>query len=316
MKSSLSLTLEEQAQAAYPVPSLSVKALRKGADYLLLIKLRLSSLALFTAAIGYLMAVEGKVDPKHFTVTMLGAFAVIAAACAFNQVMERDLDAKMRRTANRPLPTTRMSVAEALLAATLMSSGGLLLLSVYANWLAAALALTALVLYLAAYTPLKPVSPLCNFFGAIAGAMPPLIGWAAVREGIHIEGGVLFALQFLWQFPHLWSIAWVYHTDYARAGFRIMPELDGHSQLAARKIVAVSAMMLLISLVPLARGSVSVVGAAGVVLLGLMVVKQSVDLWLTQSNAAARQLMFGAMLYLPAVTTVMLLDKTLLMKWF
>lgn len=316
MKSSLSLTLEEQAQAAYPAQSLSTKALRKGTDYLLLIKLRLSSLALFTAAIGYLMAVEEKVDLKHFAVTMLGAFAVIAAACAFNQVMERDLDAKMRRTANRPLPTMRMSVTEALLASTLMSLLGLFLLLIYANLLAAGLALAALVLYLAAYTPLKPVSPLCNFFGAIAGAIPPLIGWAAVRKGIHVEGWALFALQFLWQFPHLWSIAWVYHTDYARAGFRIMPELDGHSQLAARKIVAVSAMMLLISLVPLWRGSVSVVGATGVALLGLMVVKQSVDLWLTQSNAAARQLMFGAMLYLPAVTTMLLLDKTLLMKWF
>jgi protoheme IX farnesyltransferase len=316
MKSSLSLTLEEQAQTAYPVQSLATKVLRKGADYLLLIKLRLSSLALFTAAIGYLMAVEGKVDLKHFAATMLGAFAVIAAACAFNQVIERDRDAKMRRTANRPLPTGRMSVAEALLASSVMALGGLFLLSVSVNWLAAVLALTALGLYLAAYTPLKPVSPLCNFFGAIAGAIPPLIGWAAVRRGIPLEGWALFALQFLWQFPHLWSVAWVYHTDYARAGFRIMPELDGHSQLAARKIVAVSAMMLLISLVPLWRGSASIVGAMGVALLGLMVVKQSVDLWRTQSNAAARQLMFGAMLYLPAVTTMLLLDKTLLMKWF
>lgn len=316
MKSSLSLMLEEQVQAAYSAQHLSTKALRKGADYLLLIKLRLSSLALFTAAVGYLMAVEGKVDLRHFAITMLGAFAVIAAACAFNQVMERDRDAKMRRTANRPLPAMRMSVTEAWLAAALMALLGLFLLSAHANWLAAALALTALVLYLAAYTPLKPVSPLCNFFGAIAGAIPPLIGWAAARGSLHLEGWMLFVLQFLWQFPHLWSIAWVYHTDYARAGFRIMPELDGHSQAAARKIVAVSAMMLLISLVPLGRGSVSVVGATGVVLLGLMVVKQSIDLWRTQSNAAARQLMFGAMLYLPAVTTMLLLDKTLLMKWF
>ncbi|MCS6861004.1 MAG: heme o synthase [Abditibacteriales bacterium] len=314
MKSSLSLTLEEQVQAACPAPSLCEKALRKGADYLLLIKLRLSALALFTAAIGYLMATKGGVNFKHFAVTMLGAFAVIAAACAFNQVMERDRDAQMRRTANRPLPTMRMSVMEAGLAAAVMSLGGLLLLSISANLLAAALALTALVLYLAAYTPLKPISPLCNFFGAVAGAMPPLIGWAAVRGSIHAEGWALFALQFLWQFPHLWSIAWVYHTDYARAGFRIMPELDGHIPSAARKIVAVSAMMLLISLVPLWRGSASLVGATGVALLGLMVVKQSVDLWRRQSNAAARQLMLGAMLYLPAVMTMMLLDKMMLMK--
>jgi protoheme IX farnesyltransferase len=318
MKSSLMVAVETKAQTARlsPAKSLSAKALSKAADYLLLIKLRLSSLALFTAGIGYLMAVQGRVDFKHFSVTMLGTFLVIAGACALNQVLERDVDARMRRTANRPLPTMRMSVLEAAVAASGMAFVGAAVLCVYANLLSAMLALTALTLYLFAYTPLKPLSPLCNFFGSMAGALPPLIGWAAVRDGIQLGGAALFALQFLWQFPHLWSIAWVYESDYARAGFRVMPDLNKQSRQVAQKIVLFSFAMVALSLVPLAAGMVSLVGAIGSLAIGWMVVKPSVALWRNPTRETAQRLMIAAMMYLPAVMTVMVIDARVLMRYF
>ncbi|MFA0776769.1 MAG: hypothetical protein PVTTEEND_000483, partial [Candidatus Fervidibacter sp.] len=197
----------------------------KVADYLQLIKLKLSALVLFTVALGYLLALRNPLPLVigHWLLTLLGSFLVIAAANAFNQVWEREADGRMRRTMNRPLPAERMSVTEAFCAAVLMALVGLTTLALATNWLTTFLAGLALGLYVLAYTPLKRRTEFCTLVGAVAGALPPVMGWTAVRGEINGEAAALFALQFLWQFPHFWAIAWLYRDDYQRAGFRMLP---------------------------------------------------------------------------------------------
>ncbi|MFA0758504.1 MAG: hypothetical protein KEFWMYNX_001462 [Candidatus Fervidibacter sp.] len=275
----------------------------KVADYLQLIKLKLSALVLFTVALGYLLALRNPLPLVigHWLLTLLGSFLVIAAANAFNQVWEREADGRMRRTMNRPLPAERMSVTEAFCAAVLMALVGLTTLALATNWLTTFLAGLALGLYVLAYTPLKRRTEFCTLVGAVAGALPPVMGWTAVRGEINGEAAALFALQFLWQFPHFWAIAWLYRDDYQRAGFRMLP-VFGAVETVTRQVFSYSVATVLVSLYPLLmRLKMPEVYLTAAVLAGTWFLWTALQFGDNPTRFMARRLLITADAYLPLV---------------
>ncbi len=275
----------------------------KVADYLQLIKLKLSALVLFTVALGYLLALRNPLPLVigHWLLTLLGSFLVIAAANAFNQVWEREADGRMRRTMNRPLPAERMSVTEAFCAAVLMALVGLTTLALATNWLTTFLAGLALGLYVLAYTPLKRRTEFCTLVGAVAGALPPVMGWTAVRGEINGEAVALFALQFLWQFPHFWAIAWLYRDDYQRAGFRMLP-VFGAVETVTRQVFSYSVATVLVSLYPLLmRLKMPEVYLTAAVLAGTWFLWTALQFGDNPTRFMARRLLITADAYLPLV---------------
>ncbi len=277
------------------------------ANYLQLTKFRLSALVVVTTALGYLLALRNPLSSVigHWSLTLFGAFCVVAAANAFNQVWERDADALMGRTANRPLPAKRMAVAEALFAAIIMAIVGLVVLIAVTCWFTAALAVFALALYVLAYTPLKRKTEFCTLIGAIAGAIPPVMGWTAVRNELSMEAALLFAVQFLWQFPHFWAIAWMYRDDYQRAGFRMLP-VAGDERAVARQTFYYTLSLVTLSAYPALMGMVKPVYLLGAAALGMGLLGAAFRFGQHPTCAHAKKLMLTADAYLPA----------LLMLWF
>lgn len=275
----------------------------KVADYFQLVKLKLSALVLFTVALGYLLALRNPFPLVigHWSLTLLGSFLVIAAANALNQVWEREVDGRMRRTMNRPLPAERMLVTEALCAAVLMALCGLTILALTTNWLTTFLAGLALALYVLAYTPLKRRTEFCTLVGAVAGALPPVMGWTAVRAEVTPEAATLFALQFLWQFPHFWAIAWLYRDDYQRVGFRMLP-VCGAVETVTRQVFSYSVATVLVSLypllMPLRMPEVYLTAAA---LAGAWLLWAALQFGDNPNRRMARRLLITADAYLPLV---------------
>ncbi len=275
----------------------------KIADYFQLVKLKLSALVLFTVALGYLLALRNPLPLVigHWSLTLLGSFLVIAAANAFNQVWEREVDGRMRRTMNRPLPAERMSVREAFCAAILMALVGLTTLALTTNWLTTFLAGLALGLYVLAYTPLKQRTEFCTLVGAVAGALPPVMGWTAVRGEINGEAIALFALQFLWQFPHFWAIAWLYRDDYQRAGFRMLP-VCGAVETVTRQVFSYSVATVLVSLYPLLMPlRMPEVYLTAATLAGAWLLWTALQFGDNPTRRMARRLLITADAYLPLV---------------
>ncbi|MBI1748765.1 MAG: protoheme IX farnesyltransferase [Acidobacteria bacterium] len=278
-------------------------------DYAELSKLKLSLLVLFSALVSFFLGVSEPAPLGLLFWFGLGNFLVIAGANALNQVIERDYDALMIRTARRPLPAERMGVAEAFAVAMVMSVGGLFLLTFAVNGLTGSLAAVALLTYVLVYTPLKRKSVWCTFFGAISGAIPPMMGFTAIHGDVSVLAWCLFAILFFWQFPHFWAIAWMFRDDYANAGFRIAPEMDASGVKTGRQVVVFSAILVMVSLAPGLMGLMRpmyLVGAAG---LGLLMMWYSIRLRLDCSQAAARRLLLASVFYLPALMMVMLLAK-------
>jgi protoheme IX farnesyltransferase len=293
------LTATTQHKSIVGLKAVGVKV----ADYLQLIKLKLSALVLFTVALGYLLALRNSLSLVigHWLFTLLGSFLVIAAANAFNQVWEREVDGRMRRTMNRPLPAERMSVKEALCAAILMALVGLTTLALTTNWLTTFLAGLALGLYVLAYTPLKRRTEFCTLVGAIAGALPPVMGWTAVRGEMNLEAVALFALQFLWQFPHFWAIAWLYRDDYQRAGFRMLP-VCGAVETVTRQVFGYAVATVLVSLYPLLmRLKMPEVYLTVAVLAGAWLLWTALQFGDNPTRFMARRLLITADAYLPLV---------------
>jgi len=208
-------------------------------DYAEFIKLRLTNLVVFSAAAGFVMGmntIESPTDEmgwNRLLMLVIGGFLVTGSSNGFNQIIERDLDALMDRTSKRPLPGNRMTVFEAYLLASMMGIIGIIILFVYLNPLSAILGTLALVLYVLAYTTLKRKTPFVVLVGAFPGAIPPMLGWVAAANGLGIEAWILFAIQFIWQFPHFWSIAWVLDDDYKKAGFKMLPANGGRVKNSA-----------------------------------------------------------------------------------
>ncbi|MBI3087325.1 MAG: protoheme IX farnesyltransferase [Candidatus Omnitrophica bacterium] len=278
--------------------------------YLELTKPRLTALALIAAGVGFFMGARHPLDGWPFISTLLGAALVGGGGNALNQWMERDADALMRRTQRRPLPTNRLQPAEARRFGILLSVLGVVVLSMTTHALSAALAALTLASYLGAYTPLKRRTPLCTLVGAVPGASPPLIGWAAARGSLSLDAWVLFAILFLWQLPHFLAIAWVHRDDYARAGFRMLPVLDPDGASTARQMVLYGAALLPISLLPTVLGTAGAVYFVGAGAVGLWFVAMTVAAARARSETVSQRLFLASVSYLPVVLGLMVLDRT------
>ncbi len=287
-------------------------------DYAELTKARVTTLILMTAWCGFFFAArQAGLAVLSWTLfhALLGIGLVSGGTAALNEVMERDVDGKMRRTAGRPIPAGRISTAHGLIVGVLLSVGGSIYLVLFTNPLTGILTFLTSVVYLAAYTPLKRVSPWCTFVGAIPGAMPGVLGWTAACGRIDLGTLLLFAILFLWQFPHFFAIAWMYREDYARGGIRMLPVVEPDGRSTARRIVIYSLFLLPVSLLPAIyalSGTTYLIGAAllGLVFLffaGRMIAPAGV-LSETSSRIRARQLFRCSIIYLPLLFALMMSD--------
>ncbi|HNU12883.1 MAG TPA: heme o synthase [Chitinophagaceae bacterium] len=286
-------------------------------DYLLLIKPSLSIMVVFSSVISYLLA--PKVVEYNIAMILLlfaGGMLVTGSANAINQVVEKDTDARMKRTSKRPVAAGRMSVQEGWTFAIITGAVGVFILGYYFNWLAAGLAAFSLFLYAFIYTPLKKVNSIAVLMGAVPGALPCLIGWAAGDDQLSTGGWILFAFQFFWQFPHFWAIAWVAHKDYSSVGFKLLPANEGPTKFTAIQTIAYSLLLVPVTLLPYYTGMCSYKDTAGLISIGLIIfanlfmIGRCVALYRNMDVASARKVMFGSYMYLPVVMLALLLSKT------
>jgi len=278
-------------------------------DYVALTKPRLNFLVVATSAAGYYLGAASPLDGAAMLAAVAGTALVASGAAALNQLYERDTDALMRRTRSRPLPAGRVIPADAGIFGGVLSAAGLALLAARTNGLAASLALATLVVYLAVYTPMKRRTPAATLVGAVPGALPALIGWAASHGSVAIGGAALFAIVFLWQVPHFMAIAWLYRDDYGKAGFPMLPVIEPNGVRAGRQALAYAAALLPVALVPSfvgLAGSIYLVAAA---LLGIALLVLAVRFWRERTDASARALFFGSIIYLPLIWIVLVADK-------
>ncbi len=270
-------------------------------SYSQLVKWKLTTLVVFTTAMGYLLATSKPVSValSSYLLTLLGTFLVVGAANAANQIMERETDGLMARTKDRPLPSHRLSVTETLFVTGAMLVAGLTLLAFVANTLTAGLAAVAFLLYVFAYTPLKGKTEFCILVGAISGALPPVLGWTAAQGTLSSGAALLFAFQFLWQFPHLWAIAWIYREDYQRVGFHLLPA-KGQPSVLTRLTIFCTAALVPLSLFPAFADSVSPLFWFGVLALNAWLLTAAVRFAASLSNHHARRFLGVVDLYLAA----------------
>ncbi len=280
------------------------------ADYWTLTKPEVNFLVLVSTLVGFYLASRGGLDFSRLFHTLMGTLLVASGTGTLNQYIERQSDKQMRRTANRPLPAGRLSSAEALWFGIVLAGLGGWELWVFTNPLASSLALVTLGAYLLAYTPLKKRTPLCTLVGAFPGAMPPLIGWAAVRNSLGLEAWGLYAILFLWQFPHLLAIAWMYREDYARASLQLLPRNDLEGRTTAWQILGYSLVLIPASLMPVFLGQAGKVYLVGALVLGLGFFHFGMRLALQRSNSLARRLVLASIVYLPLVFGLLMVDKT------
>jgi len=279
-------------------------------DYKLLIKFNLSFMVVFSALISYLLAPKVKVfDLASILLFFLGGMLVTGSANAINQIVEKETDALMKRTANRPVASGRMSVQEAWAFVVIAGLGGVVLLWWYFNFLSAVLAAFSLFVYAFIYTPLKKVSSISVLVGAVPGSLPCLIGWAAGNDDLAAGGWVLFAIQFFWQFPHFWAIAWIAHSDYAKAGFKLLPSNEGPTKYSAIQAIIYSLLLLPVGVLPYFSGMSGLVSLVVVLIANLFMVGQCVRLYREMTVKAARRVMFSSYIYLPVVLLALLANK-------
>ena len=285
-------------------PAISLKI----ADYVSFTKMRLSLLVVFSAVFGYLIAAP-TVDFTILLLLIIGGYLVTGASNGFNQIIERDLDKLMKRTKNRPLPTGRMSLTEAYITATVMGAAGILLLYFGINPLCGVLGALALFLYVLIYTPLKRISPIAVFVGAFPGSIPPMLGWVAYSGHFGLAPGLLFAVQFMWQFPHFWAIAWKADEDYAKAGFKLLPSKSGKSRTSALIILVYALFTIPISFLPAAFGIVKMWTIIPMFLIGMGFSFPAIKLYFKLSEKSATRLMFYSFAYLPLALVILYVGK-------
>lgn len=290
--------------------------MKKVKDYLALIKPSLSIMVVFSSIISYLLAPKVVAyDWKMIFLLFAGGLLVTGSANAINQVVEKKTDALMKRTMRRPVASGRMSEEEGWAFAVIIGAVGIFILGYFFNWLSAGLALFSLFLYAFIYTPLKKVNSMAVFAGAFPGALPCLIGWAAGDDKLSAGGWILFALQFLWQFPHFWAIAWIAHNDYATAGFKLLPAQGGPTKFTAVQTVVYSLLLLPVTLIPFFTGmceyndAKGMIGFAMVILANVFMITRCLNLYRKMDVSSARKVMFGSYMYLPLVLLAFLLSK-------
>jgi heme o synthase len=289
------------------VTALAASPARAGV-FLELTKPRITTLVLVTAAVGYAIGAGSGLDPTAFLALLAGTAMVAGGASALNQYAEREADARMERTRRRPLPSGRVTPGEALAFGLAASAAGVLLLATI-NALTAVLGTAALASYVLLYTPLKRVTSLCTVVGAVPGAIPPLMGWAAARGSLAAGGWALFAVLFLWQLPHFLAIGWMYREDYARGGFPMLPVTDADGSSTGRQMMLYSAALVPVTLLAGALASAGPGYLWGALALGLAFFAGSARFFRQRSLAAARLLFLVSILYLPIVLGLMVFDR-------
>ena len=279
-------------------------------EILILIKYRLSLSVVISSVASYLLAFE-IFSPSTFILLIIGGFLVVGSSNGFNQIIERERDSLMSRTLNRPLPSGNMSIYQAIIICSIIGLVGLSML--YAiNFRTAFFGFVSMIIYLAVYTPLKPITPLSVFFGAIPGAIPFMLGWVAVTNKFSIETGILFMIQFFWQFPHFWAIGWVSHDDYKKAGFKMLPT-GKRDNGTAFQIVFYTIWMILVSILPYFSftGTFSI-GVPSLILIlaaGIFMLTQALRLMKYKDNQNAIRLMYTSIFYLTFIQIIFVLDK-------
>jgi len=266
-------------------------------------------MVVFSSVISYLLVPDVEYNGWRMLLLFVAGMLVTGSANAINQVVEKDTDAVMKRTASRPIASGRMSAQEGWGFAILTGALGVFVLGNYFNWLAAGLAAFSLFLYAFIYTPLKKISAIAVLVGAFPGALPCLIGWAAGDGKLAIGGWILFTLQFLWQFPHFWAIAWISHNDYATAGFKLLPGEQGPTKFTAIQTIMYSLLLIPVGFIPYYIHMSGLVSLVIVALANLFMVSRCVNLYRQMTPQAARKVMFGSYIYLPVVFLSLLADK-------
>ena len=289
--------------------SSSFKVVSKLQDYKLLIKFSLSFMVVFSAVICYLLAPK-VTEYNWFSIVLffVGGMLVTGSANAINQVLEKDTDALMKRTANRPIASGRMSTTEGWIFALVTGVAGVLILWHF-NFLTAALGAFSLFVYALIYTPLKTVNSISVLVGGVPGAMPCLIGWAAGNDNVSAGGWALFAIQFFWQFPHFWAIAWIAHKDYTAAGFKLMPSVQGPTKYSAIQAIIYSLLLLPVGLLPYFFEVSGWISLLVILIANGYMIWQCIRLYREMTVQAARRVMFSSYFYLPIVLLALLIDK-------
>lgn len=305
------------ASQSWNVPSRAVTLLAR--DYAELTKMRVTTLVVLTAWCGYYFGcLKAGIPSLSWGLfhALLGIGLVSGGTAALNEVMEHDIDGRMRRTAQRPLPTGRMSMLHAIIVGMVMTVGGALYLDIALNALTGTLALLTAFVYLAAYTPLKKVHPVCTFVGAFPGAMPGVLGWTAARGHLEWEALALFAIVFFWQFPHFFSIAWLYRDDYAAGHIRMLPVVQPDGKSTARRILIYSLILVPVSLAPTflgMSGNIYLAGAlvldAALLYIASRLILLHAPLSAPRSKQRARQLLQATVFYLPLLFVLMMLNR-------
>jgi protoheme IX farnesyltransferase len=278
-------------------------------SYYELLKVRLSFLVAFSSGFGYILGSHGIINWGAFIAFCVGGFLVSGGAITLNQILEVEYDKVMKRTMGRPLPTGRVSKTEAAVYAVLLLIVGFSLLFAFTNVLTLLISMLSMVLYSFVYTPLKRVGPIAVFVGAIPGALPPLLGWVAATGQITYEAMIIFGIQFIWQFPHFWAIAWLADEDYQKAGFKLLPAKGKKDMRTAINIMIYTLFLLPLGLLP-ARFEVAGINSAIIATIcGVLFLVQTFGLMRDNSRKSALRIMYGSFLYLPIVQIAYLIDK-------
>ena len=292
--------------------TLNIKQSSLFSQALILIKHRLSFSVVFSSVCSYLIAFD-VFSLTTFLLLIIGGFFVVGSSNGFNQIIERRRDALMTRTSSRPLPSGAMTVNQALIICSFLSLLGLTMLYVI-NFRTAIFGLISMIIYLALYTPLKPITPLSVFFGAIPGAIPFMLGWVAVTDRFSIETGILFMIQFFWQFPHFWAIGWVSHDDYKNAGFKMLPS-GKKDNATAFQIVFYTIWMIIVSTLPYfsftGKLSIGIYSLILILVSGSLMLYQALKLMRYKDKQNAIRLMYASIFYLSFIQIIFVIDKFL-----
>lgn len=277
--------------------------------YIALTKPRITWLILMSTGMGYFFGLTGPVNLWALFHTILGTGLIASGTAALNQWYEREADARMRRTDQRPLPTGQMDARKAFAFGVLLSVLGFVELGLGVNWLSAGLGLFTLLTYLCLYTPLKQISPVSTTIGAVPGAMPPLIGFAAASGTLTAEAWILYAILFVWQFPHFYAIAWMYREDYERAGIKMLPVVEPDGESTVRQMLFFSALLIPISLVPRYLDMTGNIYVVGTLIAGIAFVASCVRMSSDRTLLKARSVLLVSVVYLPVLYGLLLLDR-------
>lgn len=302
------VSLSQSAPTPKPAEAPLGEVQSRSSAYLELTKPRIVLMELITVGVGYLLGARGGAHLGTLALTLFGTALVAGGAGALNMYVERDRDARMLRTARRPLPSGRIKPIEALVFGTLLGILGTVILLLGAGWLPAAVAAAAFLLYIYFYTPLKPLSTLNTPAGAIPGALPPMIGWTAATGTLDAGAWVLFLIVFLWQFPHFLAIAWMCREDYERGGMRMLPGVDPTGAMTGRQATLHALTLIPAGLLPTLIGMAGSWYFFGALALGLYYLAASARFWMSASHVSARRLLLASILYLPAILLLLILN--------